>query len=265
MARRASVLRRMALIGAFLGVASFAASPAGLAAGPVRAPAGGGWTGGWHGQGGQGGWHATPGGWQGGSRPANAWRGGFSPFPHAPSGTGFGVRNPYPHVQNFSFGRTTRLPGGQSASGDRTFSRTGYGDYTYDRSVTGPGGRTATTDLSQTFNPANGSYTRTMTASGFNGKTTTGTTDFSRSSRGNDAYSYTDVGPDGKAYTQTMDQTFNPANHDLTRTGSTTLGNGKTANYTTTVNNAGTGIYDYSSNWSGFNGGSGSATGTSSR
>lgn len=189
----------------------------------------------------------------------------MSPFPHAPSGNGFGVRNPYPHVQNFSYSRTATLPNGHSVTYDRTFNRTGYGDYTSDRSVTGPGGHTATTDVTQTFNPANGSYTRTMTNTGFNGKTSTSTTDFSRSSRGNYAYSYTDVGPNGKAYTQTVDQTFNPANHDLTRTGSTTLRDGKTASYTTTVNNAGSGIYDYSSNWSGFNGGSGSVSGTYSR
>ena len=209
-------------------------------------------------------WHAAAGGGQGGWRAPSTLR-PYSPFPHAPAGNGFGVRNPYPGVRNFSYSRTAVLPGGRSVSYDRTFSRTGYGDYTYDRSVTGPGGRTASRNATQTYNPANGSYTRTVTTTGFNGKTNTSTTDFTRSSRGNYAYSYTDVGPDGRSYTRTIDQTFNPANHDLTRTGSTTLRDGQTANYTTTVNNAGNGIYDYSASWNGLKGGSGSVSGSGSR
>jgi hypothetical protein len=250
-----SASRRSAWLGLLAGGALLAAAPAALAGG-----------GPWHGwraaawhrpvRTATRGWHAAPGG---------AWRGPFSPFPHAPAGNGFGVRNPYPGVQNFSYSRTVNLPGDRSATYGRTFARSGYGDYTYDRSVTGPGGHTASIDATQTYNPANGSYSRTVTDTGFNGKTATSVTDFNRTSRGNYAYSDTNTGPNGRVYSRSIDQTYNPANHELSRSSSTTLRNGQTANYATTVNNAGNGTYDYSASWNGFQGGSGSASGAYSR
>ena len=211
-------------------------------------------------------WRAGGWGWR---HPAlahpHAWARPFWPVPHAPAGNGFGVRNPYPHVQNFSYSRNAVLPGGRSVGYQSSFRRSSYGNYTYDRSFTGPGGHSASIDASQTYNPANGSYTRTVTGNGFNGRSSVSTTDFNRTSRGNYSYSYTNIGPNGRTYARSMNQTFNPANHDLTRSGSTTLRGGQTATYSTTVNNAGNGTYDYSTNWTGFNGGSGSFAGTYSR
>jgi hypothetical protein len=93
--------------------------------------------------------------------------------PHAPAARNFGART-------FSSTGQVTLPNGHSATFNTTFNRTGYGDYTFDPSVTNAGGRAASLDTTQSFNPANGSYSRTVTGTGFNGTTASVTGTYSR-------------------------------------------------------------------------------------
>ncbi len=216
--------RRLTVASVLAGAVMLAFASSALAGGLWRTAPGGMRGGGW--------WHAPTGGWQGGLAGWLARRQSRARAVLARPACACGQRvwcaksisrRAELLCKPLCKSRTTKLPNGGTRTYDRTFTRSGYGDYSYDRSVTGPGGRTMSTDATQTFNRANGSYSRTVTTTGFNGKTSTSTTDFSRSSRGNYAYSYTDVGPNGKAYTRTIYETYNPANHDLTRTGSTAL------------------------------------------
>ncbi len=141
------------------------------------------------------GWHGLKGG------DAKGWRGPSTFDPHAPAAKNFSARS-------FSSSGSVTLPNGHTDHFNSTFNHTGYGDYSFDRGATNVGGHTASLDTTQSFNPANRGYSRTVTGTGFNGAT---------------------------------------------------------ASTSTTVNNAGGGIYDFSASGSGFNGATASLTGTYSR
>ncbi|HTU56255.1 MAG TPA: hypothetical protein VMF62_19990 [Acetobacteraceae bacterium] len=164
-----STTRRIDSIGLISCAAMLAATPAAQAKahwapafhGAGRGPAGSGWNG-------------LKGGY------AKGWHGPSTFDPHAPAARNFSARNPAPFAHSFSSSGSVTPPNGHSATFNTTFNRTGYGDYTFDRSVTNAGGRAASLDTTQSFNPANGSYSRTVTGTGFNGTTASVTGTYSR-------------------------------------------------------------------------------------
>ena len=145
-----STTRRIDSIGLISCAAMLAATPAAQAKahwapafhGAGKSPAGSGW-------------HGLKGGY------AKGWHGPSTFDPHAPAARNFSART-------FSSTGQVTLPNGHSTTFNTTFNRTGYGDYTFDRSVTNAGGRSASLDTAQSFNPANGNYSRTVTGTGFN-------------------------------------------------------------------------------------------------
>jgi hypothetical protein len=125
-------------------------------------------------------------------------------------------------------------PAGNTTTRQTNVSTNGQGGYKASSTVTGPAGNTATRQQSGAYNPSTGTYSRSGTTTGPNGKQSSFNTSVQATGNGYQRNA-THTGPNGNSVTTQGQATYNSSTGTLNQSRTVTGPNGHTATESRTV------------------------------